>query len=58
MVRLSGDEDRDLFLASALVSRATSEGHVCLDLSTVEGKPLTTEASGTEAVACPGLEEW
>lgn len=58
MMRLSGDEEVALFLASALVSRATTEGHVCLDLSGIEGKPLATEAAGRKAVACPGLEEW
>ncbi len=32
MMRFSGQDIPELFLASALVSRATSEGHICLDL--------------------------
>jgi exodeoxyribonuclease V alpha subunit len=58
MVRLSDKEDEDVFLAASLVSRATGEGHVCLDLSTVEGRPLITDESGTEDVVSPTLEVW
>jgi exodeoxyribonuclease V alpha subunit len=58
MTRLSGEEDEAVFLAAALVSRAKGEGHVCLDLSTVEGKPLITYESDTDDFVCPGLEEW
>ena len=58
MARLSGKEDEDVFLAASLVSRATGEGHVCLDLSTVEGKPLITDESGTEDFVSPTLEVW
>ena len=57
MMRLSGKEDRDIFIAAALVSRATTEGHVCLNLSDVEGKPLATEAAEAKAFSCPSLEE-
>jgi exodeoxyribonuclease V alpha subunit len=58
IVRLSDKEDEDVFLAASLVSRATGEGHVCLDLSTVEGRPLITDESGTEDVVSPTLEVW
>ena len=58
MARLSGKEDEDVFLASSLVSRATGEGHVCLDLSAVEGRPLITGDSATENFVSPTLEVW
>ena len=58
MARLSGKEDEDVFLAASLVSRATGEGHVCLDLSTVAGRPLITDESGTEDFFSPTLEVW
>ena len=58
MIRLSGKEDEEIFLAASLVSRATGEGHVCLDLSTVDGEPLITGEPGTDGFVCPGLEEW
>ena len=56
MTRLSGKGDEDVFLAAALVSRATGEGHVCLDLSAVEGRPLITDESGTDGFVCPRLD--
>jgi exodeoxyribonuclease V alpha subunit len=58
MARLSDKEDENVFLASSLVSRATGEGHVCLDLSTVEGRPLITDESGTDDFVTPTLEVW
>jgi exodeoxyribonuclease V alpha subunit len=58
MIRLSGQNLPELFLASALVSRATSDGHVCLELSSVEGKPLITHDTSPDALYCPGLREW
>ncbi len=58
MTRLSGKEDEAVFLAAALVSRATGEGHVCLDLSSVDGEPLFTGEPGTDGFVCPGLDEW
>jgi exodeoxyribonuclease V alpha subunit len=58
MARLSGKEDEDVFLAAALVSRATGEGHVCLDLSSVDGRPLVAGESGTDGFVCPRLDEW
>lgn len=58
MTRLSGKEDEDVFLAAALVSRATGEGHVCLDLSSVDGEHLFTGEPGTDGFVCPRLEEW
>jgi len=55
MVRLSGAPDDDLALAGALASRATGEGHVCVDLARVAG----TRIGGREgAVRAPELEAW
>lgn len=58
MARLSGKEDEDVFLAAALVSRATGEGHVCLDLSSVDGRPLVAGEPGTDGFVSPRLDEW
>ncbi|MBW1703678.1 MAG: exodeoxyribonuclease V subunit alpha [Deltaproteobacteria bacterium] len=58
MARLSGEQAPELFLAAALVSRATGEGHICLDLSAMEGKPLFTDGPGTGVFVCPELEAW
>ncbi|MET0070337.1 MAG: exodeoxyribonuclease V subunit alpha [Candidatus Thiodiazotropha sp.] len=45
-----------LALAIALTSRATSEGHVCLDLRPVAGRVLIDE--GESRVQAPELEAW
>ena len=58
MTRLSGQEDEEVFFAAALVSRATGEGHVCLDLSAVEGKPLLLGESTLDSFVCTKLPEW
>ena len=41
IIELSGRDAPEVFLAAALVSRSTKEGHICLDLSSIERKPLT-----------------
>ena len=38
-----------------MVSRYTREGHICLDLREVAGKPL---AGDPEARPCPELSDW
>jgi len=58
MSGLSGKEAPELFLAAALVSRATGEGHVCLDLSSVAGKALETDGPESETIICPELDKW
>ena len=58
MERLSSEQAPELFFASALVSRATGEGHICLDLSALEGKPLFTDGPGTGVFVCPKLRAW
>lgn len=55
MVRLNGEVRPELALAAAMVSRYTREGHICLDLREVAGKPL---ANHPEALICPELAHW
>jgi len=59
MHRLAGENCPELFLAAGLLSRYTEEGHVCLDLTQVAGKPLTEVLDGTECrKSCPQLAHW
>lgn len=55
---LEGGDDPELFLAAALVSSFKGQGHICLDLSQVEGKPLLSMDDAAETVVCPELGEW
>ncbi|MGD9088286.1 MAG: exodeoxyribonuclease V subunit alpha [Desulfobacterales bacterium] len=54
----SKDGDADLFLAAGMVSRATGQGDICLDLTTVAGKPLPDGQDERSAVVCPPLKDW
>ena len=58
MTRISGQDSPGLFLAAALVSRATSQGHVCLDLSSLNEMPLLSDDSAAETLPLPSLDEW
>jgi len=58
MTGLSEKENPEVFLAAALVSRATGEGNICLDLSTIEGKPLKADGLTMDVFICPKLEQW
>ncbi len=55
MARLAGSEDGALALAAALVSRASAEGNICLDLAGLAGGPA---AEGEASPRCPALEPW
>ena len=55
MVRLAGEADGDLGLAAALVSRASAEGNICLDLAGIAGRPVSP---GDGAPRCPLLAPW
>lgn len=60
MQELSGGKE-DIFIASCLVSKATGEGHVCLDLSEVAGKEHLFFVKGSqkyEVIKCPELRVW
>ena len=52
------DGDADLFLAAALVSRATGKGDICLDLAAVAGNALMDSQENRSAVVCPPLQDW
>ena len=59
MTRLSEKDSSGLFLAAAFVSRATSQGHVCLDLSSLHQMLLRDAGtSGIESIPLPSLPEW
>jgi exodeoxyribonuclease V alpha subunit len=55
MMRLSGSGDGALALAIALVSRASAEGDICLELSRLAGGPVP---GGQTALRCPTLKQW
>jgi len=57
--RLAGGDNPELALAAALVSRKRSEGHICLDLAAVAGKPFPDTADdAAHSVVCPELGLW
>jgi len=58
MTELSGRDLPELFLAAALVSRSTREGHICLDLSSIEGRVLTDGGADPNPITCPRLSHW
>jgi exodeoxyribonuclease V alpha subunit len=55
MARLAGSGDGALALAAALVSRASAEGDICLDLARLAGGSIF---AGETAFRCPDLEPW
>lgn len=56
---LPADRQRNLWLASALVSNFVGKGHVCLNLPEIAGMPLANGDDGSPPVfVCPGIEEW
>jgi exodeoxyribonuclease V alpha subunit len=59
LLRLAESGEPALGLAAALVSRQTGQGHVCLDLATVAGRPLgEVIPDGGEEGDCPELSAW
>ncbi len=58
MSRVAGGNIPELSLAASLVSSYTRQGHVCLDLSSVEGKELLKGENGIDPVVCPELNNW
>jgi exodeoxyribonuclease V alpha subunit len=53
--RFGGAENHDLALAAALVSRATGNGDVCLDLNSCTDRLI---AESGAAPACPAVDRW
>jgi exodeoxyribonuclease V alpha subunit len=58
MERLAGTRDPQLWLAAAMVSRYTGQGHICLDLSGLDQKRLLDAGDGKDPVVCPNLNDW
>ena len=58
MERLAGTRDPHLWLAAAMVSRYTGQGHICLDLSSLDQKRLLDAGDGKGPVVCPNLDDW
>lgn len=52
------NDDPDILLAVALVSHATGNGNVYLDLASEAEKPILGEGNSEGAVICPKLNEW
>lgn len=58
LTRLANRDSSDLFLAGALASTHTREGHICIDLSEVGGKPLIEGDDIEEPLVCPPADDW
>jgi exodeoxyribonuclease V alpha subunit len=56
----TGEEERfALLLASALISKYTGDGHICLNLSELAGRPLPSdETDDAPDISCPELSRW
>ena len=57
-MRFSADPDPDIFLAAALVSRATANGDICLDLDSMSETVLLEKQADHGPVFCPPAEKW
>jgi exodeoxyribonuclease V alpha subunit len=53
--RFGGADSHAIFLAAALVSRATGNGDVCLDLNAWAGRPVAEPPAGPP---CPPVDVW
>ena len=58
MERLCGVDAPELSLAAALVSSYTRQGHICLDLANMAGKPLLQTMDQGNSILCPELNHW
>jgi exodeoxyribonuclease V alpha subunit len=58
MTRLAPAADTAVGVAAALVSRATGEGAVCLDLQALGGRSLPMGDAGERPVVCPAPAVW
>ncbi|MFZ0254307.1 MAG: exodeoxyribonuclease V subunit alpha [Gammaproteobacteria bacterium] len=57
MVRLGKSDEPGVVLAACLASHWTGQGHVCVDLRALAGRPVFTAASEI-ALFAPPLESW
>ena len=58
ITRYCQDNDSDIFLAAALVSRATQNGDICLDLNDTAGTLILEKAKFQDALVCPEINLW
>jgi len=58
ILRLSGSDDFDIFIAAALTSRAVAMGHVCMDLKEIGSQCLLEAENGMPELVCPAAEPW
>ncbi|MDA8412632.1 MAG: exodeoxyribonuclease V subunit alpha [Desulfobacteraceae bacterium] len=58
IIRVEGRSREGLWIAAALVSCVTCRGHVCLDLSTVEGYGITPFQPGSAPLRPPPAGRW
>ncbi len=56
--RISGSQAQEIILAAALVSRVTREGSICLDLPSIERRPLSENNDDTDTMILPALAKW
>jgi exodeoxyribonuclease V alpha subunit len=58
ILKLSGNTDPEVFVAAALVSRATGMGDICLDLSVVCEAGMIENRDSHLSFPCPSLASW
>ena len=58
IVRFSDGWDSDIFLSAALLSRATANGDICLDLNSVTDRVSFDSKDGVDELTCPPLLKW
>jgi len=58
LTRLAPDDPPGVRLAAMLVSRASGEGHVCVDLHHWAGHDIRLPNGQSLGVQCPSVEEW
>lgn len=56
MARMAGGDAPELLIGACLASLRTSEGHVCVDLRALAGRPIVDEVPG--APIAPDLARW
>jgi exodeoxyribonuclease V alpha subunit len=56
--RLAENSGPGFVLAAALVSNYSRQGHICVDLTRIAGKPLTGGKDDEGQVLCPLLADW
>lgn len=58
IARICKQDEPYILLAAALLSNVTANGNVCLDLTSVAGKPMADASDATTMLTCPDISEW